>query len=53
MQSKSIDTGQLSAASDEELIDVLIAISIVAKRLANNLRKMSEKNGGKKDGKNE
>ena len=30
-------------ASDEELIDTLIAVSVVAKRLAEKLRKQSEK----------
>ena len=40
------------SGSDEELIDVLIAISVVAKRLAENLRKQLQK-GDKQDGKNE
>lgn len=33
-------------ANDEELIDTLIAISVVAKRLARNLREKSETKGG-------
>lgn len=36
--------------NDEKLIDVLIAISVVAKRLASNLRKQNtEENGGQTD----
>lgn len=38
MQTKMIDECQPDIATDEELIDVLIAISVIAKRLANNLR---------------
>ena len=38
---------------DEELIDTLIAISVVAKRLAANLRKQNKENGGKCDEQNE
>lgn len=38
MQTKMIEDGQSDIATDEELIDVLIAISVIAKRLANNLR---------------
>ena len=34
-------------AVDEELIDTLIAISVVAKRLAANLRQQNTENGGK------
>lgn len=40
------------SGSDEELIDVLIAISVVAKRLAENLRKQL-KEGDKQDEQNE
>lgn len=38
MQTKMIDERQSDIATDEELIDVLIAISVIAKRLANNPR---------------
>ena len=38
MQTKMIEDGQPDIATDEELIDVLIANSVIAKRLANNLR---------------
>lgn len=38
---------------DEELIDTLIAISVVAKRLAANLRQQNTENGGKQDEQNE
>ena len=37
MQTKKIDERQPDIATDEELIDVLIAISVITKRLANNL----------------
>lgn len=35
---------------DEELIDVLTAISVVAKRLAEKLTRLSQEKGGKKNG---
>ena len=41
------------AAVDEELIDVLIAISVVAKRLASNLRQQNTEKGGQADEQNE
>lgn len=53
MQSESIDTGPITTASDEELIDVLIAISVVAKRLARKLQVDMTKEGEEKHGKNE
>lgn len=53
MQSKSIDTSQLATASDEDLIDVLIAISVVAKRLARKLQIEKTREGDEKNGKNE
>ena len=37
----------------DDLIDTLIAISVVAKRLAANLRKQNHENGGKCDEQNE
>lgn len=37
--------------ADEELIDTLIAISVVAKRLANKLRQSDEKRKDEKNGK--
>ena len=49
MQKESIEkTAQLDG-TDEELIDVLIAISVVAKRLA----RKNKENGGKCDEQNE
>ncbi len=47
MQKESTDNSQQDTAIDEELIDTLIAISVVAKRLAANLRKQNTDNGGK------
>ena len=38
---------------DEELIDTLIAISVVAKRLAANLRQQNKENGGTENEHNE
>ena len=38
MQKESIEKTASLDGTDEELIDVLIAISVIAKRLANNLR---------------
>lgn len=41
---------QTDTVANEELIDVLIAISVVAKRLAENLRKKEPiENGGQAD----
>lgn len=49
MQKESIVNSQPDKAIDEDLIDTLIAISVVAKRLAANLRKQNNENGGKND----
>jgi hypothetical protein len=43
MQSDMKENSQLDASTDEELIDVLIAISVVSKRLANKLRQPNMK----------
>lgn len=40
-------------AADEELIDTLIAISVVAKRLAAKLRQSNENQNGSENSKNE
>ena len=40
-------------AADEELIDTLIAISVVAKRLAAKLRQSNEKQSESEESKNE
>ena len=40
-------------ATDEELIDTLIAISVVAKRLAAKLRQSNEKQSESEESKNE
>ena len=54
MQTETIDKSQQATSSiDEELIDTLIAISVVAKRLAANLRQQNTENGGKQDEQNE
>lgn len=53
MQKESTDNSQQDTAIDEELIDTLIAISVVAKRLAANLRKQNTENGGKDNEQNE
>ena len=53
MQKESTVNSQPDEAIDEELIDTLIAISVVAKRLAANLRKKNNENGGKCDEQNE
>lgn len=54
MQTETIDKSQQATPSiDEELIDPLIAISVVAKRLAANLRQQNTENGGKQDEQNE
>ena len=53
MQKESTVNSQPNEAIDEELIDTLIAISVVAKRLAANLRKQNHENGGKCDEQNE
>ena len=49
MQTETIDKSQQATPSiDEELIDTLIAISVVAKRLAANLRQQNTKSGFEK-----
>ena len=53
MQKESTVNSQPDEAIDEELIDTLIAISVVAKRLAAKLRKQNHENGGKCDEQNE
>ena len=53
MQKESTDNSQQDTAIDEELIDTLIAISVVAKRLAANLRKQNTEHGGKDNEQNE
>ena len=53
MQKESTENSQQDATIDEELIDTLIAISVVAKRLAANLRKQNIENGGKSNEQNE
>lgn len=52
MQSEMYATNEFlkTETPDEELIDTLIAISVVSKRLANKLRLMKEK--GEKDNDN-
>ena len=53
MQKETTDNSQQDTAIDEELIDTLIAISVVAKRLAVNLRKQNTENGGEDNEQNE
>lgn len=54
MQTETIDKSrQVTPQIEEELIDTLIAISVVAKRLAANLRQQNTENGGKQDEQNE
>ncbi|WP_346920768.1 hypothetical protein [Clostridium sp. UBA7339] len=43
MQADMNDNSQFDDATDEELIDVLIAISVVSKRLATKLRQQNVK----------
>jgi len=47
MSSNTRDVASLVNRTDEELIDTLIAISVVAKRLADNLRKQLQSKEGK------
>lgn len=51
MQKESIEKAAVLDTTDEELIDVLIAISVVAKRLAKKLQ--NEKKGDSQDEQNE
>ena len=54
MQTETIDKSQQTTPQiEEELIDTLIAISVVAKRLAANLRQQNKENGGTKNEQNE
>lgn len=54
MQTKTIDKNrQATPQIEEELIDTLIAISVVAKRLAANLRQQNTENGGIENEQNE
>ena len=54
MQTETIDKSQQATPQiEEELIDTLIAISVVAKRLAANLIQQNTENGGKQDEQNE
>jgi hypothetical protein len=53
MQTKTTANSQPKSTIDEELIDTLIAISVVAKRLAANLRQQNTGNGGNNDEQNE
>ncbi len=54
MQTETIDKSQQSTPQiEEELIDTLIAISVVAKRLAANLRQQNKENGGTENEQNE
>lgn len=53
MQKETTDIGRQDTTIDEELIDTLIAISVVAKRLAANLRKQNTEIGGKDNEQNE
>lgn len=54
MQIETIDRiPQATPSINEELIDTLIAISVVAKRLATNLRQPNTENGRKQDEQNE
>lgn len=47
MQTETIDKSQQATPQiEEELIDTLIAISVVAKRLATKLRQSNIENGG-------
>ncbi len=53
MQKETTDIGRQDTTIDEELIDTLIAISVVAKRLAANLRKQNTEIGGNDNEQNE
>ena len=54
MQTETIDKSQQATPQiEEELIDTLIAISVVAKRLAANLRQHNKENGVIKNEQNE
>ena len=53
MQKETIDQAACLDAEDEDLIDTLTAISVVAKRLAVKIRNETTKEGEGQDGKNE
>ncbi len=53
MQKETIDQAACLDAEDEDLIDTLTAISVVAKRLAVKIRNEATKEGERQDGKNE
>ncbi len=53
MQKKNTETSANLTAEDEDFIDTLIAISVVAKRLACKLKEELPKEGERQDGKNE
>ena len=54
MQTETIDKSQqVTPLIEEELIDTLIAISVVAKRPAANLRQQNKENGGTENEQNE
>ena len=54
MQTETIDKSrQATPQIEEELIDTLIAISVVAKRLAAKLRQQNTENGGTENEQNE
>ena len=49
----NIQNAASATDADSEIIGLLTAISVVSKRLANNLRKLQEqKNGGAEDARN-
>jgi hypothetical protein len=52
MQTETTANSQPKSTIDEELIDTLIAISVVAKRLAANLRQQNTENRGNNDEQN-
>jgi thiamine pyrophosphokinase len=53
-KTKETDTEQCNSEIDEELADVLIAISVISKRLARKLNALSRQpEGGKPDGQDE
>ena len=49
MQKEMTDKSRRSLDSEEEFIDILIAISVIAKRLAAKLRQQNMQNGGQND----
>ena len=53
MNKATMERAAPTAAGDEDLIDTLIAISVVSKRLASKLRKEMTKEGERQDEQNE